>query len=140
MNQLAINPEASMAKRSTSVNWLREILKDWADWYLGHAQSEVSGDGYSGSTPIWRARNAPSQSPPGSCIPIGVEPPPGLRQICHAMVRLMGDPELGQGIWVMREVYLYGVNNAGPRLKLSQRNVYRLCEQGEVALRAFLRA
>ena len=139
MNQ-AIKLEADMPKRSTSVNWLREILKDWADWYLGHAQSEMSGDGYSGTTAIWRARNAPSQSPPGSCVPIGVEPPPGLAKICHAMIRLMGDPELGQGVWVMRETYLYGIENAGPRLNLSQSTVYRMREQGEVALRAFLRA
>lgn len=134
---------AANPRRETSVNWLREELREWAKWYLGRRnESESSGDGYSGTTTIGRAMSGHISHPPSSCIPHGVEPPADLQAICHAMINLLTDHRLGKYVFAMREFYLAGENVVVVMeiFQCGQTAAYALRERGEDAMRAFLRA
>lgn len=134
---------ASAARRQTSVNWLRELLKEWAQWYTGHrTESEDTGDGWSNTTILGEAVGGHIQCPPTSCIPHGVVPPAGLNEICHAMINLLPDPRLGWYVHACRVYYLRGesVQAVMQECQVGRRAAYDLRDRGEDALRAFLRA
>lgn len=134
---------AALRKNATSVNWLKEELREWAKWYSGsRTESENSGDGFSSTTVLGKAFDGHIQTPPSSCIPHGVEPPYDLRKICHAMINLMGDPRLGWYVMATRLFYLAGENIkfVQGECQCGRAAAYALVERGEDALRAFLRA
>jgi len=130
-------------RRETSVNWLREVLRDWASWYNGRADAEQSGTGFSSSTVLGEAVSGRIHAPPTACIPHGVQPPRGLEKVCHAMIVLMGDERLGWYVAATRHFYLHDENIEAVMAEFgctSKRAAWSLRERGEDALRAFLRA
>jgi len=130
-------------RNETSVNRLKEELREWAKWYAGkRSESESSGDGYSSTTVLGQAFDGHIKAPFSSCIPHGVEPPYDLARICHAMINLLGDPRLGWYVSATRTFYLAGENvQAVMKEKNCKRTTaYAMSERGEDAIRAFLRA
>lgn len=131
-------------RRETSVNWLREELREWAAWYQGHrTESENIGWGFAAETTLSKAANGRISAPMSASIPAGVMPPRNLERICHAMVRLLPDERVGYYVNVMRTWYLSGEDMAVTRKEYggrSDRTIRDCRERGEDALRAFLRA
>lgn len=125
---------------ATAVNWLRELLKDWAAWDNAQAEREHPGHGWSDSTPLWHAAHSAGGGTFGSRVPPGVEPPAGLRHVVSAMIVLRGDPVLAYPVNVMRTFYTRGAEVAAAEFHVSAASVAVLRNQGEMALRAYLRA
>lgn len=134
---------AAKQRSETSVNWLREEVREWAAWYQGYrTESENIGWGFLSETTLAKAMNGHIAAPMSSSIPPGVVPPRNLERICHAMIRLLPDERVGYFVNVMRFWYLSGENMARTRKEFggSERTIRDLRERGEDALRAFLRA
>ena len=127
-------------EHATAVNWLREALKEWAAWDAGVADAESPGHGWPGVTPIWQLKHATGHAPMASRIPHGVQPPPSLAKIVSGMIVLGGDPILAYPVNVMRQVYRKGVEAAAVEFGISPATVAVLRNQGEMALRGYLRA
>ncbi len=134
----------SAIRRETSVNWLRELLREWAKWYTGHrTESENIGWGFAAETVLSKAATGHISAPMSASIPPGVMPPHSLERICHAMVRLLPDERVGYYVNITRTWYLSGEDMELTRQEFggrSERTIRDCRERGEDALRAFLRA
>lgn len=135
---------SSQQRRETSVNWLREELREWAQWdNAQRKESENSGGGFSSETVIYLAMNGAVSMPFGPSIPHGAIPPKNMERIVHAMRRLSGDPRLGWYVAATRHYYKNGEDIAKVMAEFgctSKSAAYALRERGEDAIRAFLRA
>ena len=123
------------ATNTSTANWLQDLLKDWANWYVGQLESA-----YSDSTTLWRAQFAKNDGGFASTIPKGVEPPPGLRKLCHVMNNLLTDNEMGQDVNVVRHYYCGGEAKTMAALDLKRRKMFEMKGRGESAIRARMKA
>lgn len=134
----------SAVRRETSVNWLREELREWASWYNGHrTESENIGWGFLSETTLSKHANGRISAPMSASIPPGVMPPRNLERICHAMVCLLPDEFVGYYVNIMRTWYLSGEDMEATRREFggrSERTIRDCRGRGEDVMRAFLRA
>ncbi len=141
-NTLRLKP--SREQQETAVNWLRELLRDWAKWKNGQlTESENMGWGYQAETPLSKAVSGQVSSPLGPSLPTGVIPPYAFHKVSHAMKVLRDDPRLGWYVSATRYFYLNGEDIDAVRAEFgctSRSAAYALRERGEDAIRAFMRA
>ena len=117
-------------------DWLQPLLREWASWYMSTFDGANNHDA---SSILWRAVHAPIKPPPGSRIPNGALPPPGLNKIQLAMNNLL-QSEYGEAIRVVRCWYCLGEQKTLEELRLTRRTMYRRKGAGESAIRRFLQA
>jgi len=122
-------------------DWLPDLLKDWADWYVGRLNSA-----YPDSSTLWRAVMSPVTGEAGSRPPRDVTPPPGLSQVALAMNNLLTDSDVGEAVSVVRAYYCFGEEKTLEKFKtsngtqLKRRRMFDLKGRGEFAIRGFLKA
>lgn len=117
-------------------DWLADLLREWAAWYMSSLDGQSN---YSDASTLWRAVYEPIHLPPGSAIPKGAIPPPGLNRVQLAMNNLL-DSEIGEYIRVLRAYYCFGLERTMESSGLGRRQVFDSKTRGEVAIKAFLRA
>lgn len=115
-------------------DWLPPLLREYAKWYLGEF-----GEGYAGTSTLWRAIYEPTSMPAASTIPKGCIPPPGLGKVQRAYNDLLTS-EVGNEVSLVR--FFYIVDNPEKAIKqlgLSRRTFYRKKGIGESAIRRYLK-
>ena len=117
-------------------DWLQPLLRDWAQWYVSALDG---GSNYADATVIWRAIYSPGDLPPGSTMPKGAIPPPGLNRVQLAMNYLLPTDQ-GEAVRVVRCWYCLGEAKTLDELGLTRRTMYRRKGTGEAAIRRFLQA